>query len=169
MPMKTALLVIDLQKAYYKDYARESMDRAVATINEALALFRAKGLPVIWVQHVDEEDGAAPGKPGFDFIDGLEKRREGELSIHKTYNDSFTKTELAETLAKLGVGRVAVSGFCAEYCVIATYWGARSRDFRSYILGGGIASEGEAGVRCVEQITATADLVETERLLEEGK
>lgn len=166
--MKTALLVIDLQKAYYKDMARESMDRAAATINEALALFRAKGLPVVWVQHIDEDDEAIPGKPGFDFIDGLAKRREGELSIHKTYNDSFTKTELAETLAKLGVGRVALSGYCAEYCVIATYWGARSRDFRSFILRGGIASDGETGLRCVEAITATADLVETERLFGEG-
>jgi hypothetical protein len=43
--MKTALLVIDPQKAYYKAVDAASMDSAVEHINAILPAFRARGLP----------------------------------------------------------------------------------------------------------------------------
>ena len=65
--MKPALMVIDLQKAYYHGPARASMDAACEYVNAAVAAFRKKGLPIVWVQHIDEGDGSVPGAAGFEF------------------------------------------------------------------------------------------------------
>ena len=68
--MKPALLVIDVQKAFFDLDAvtAQSLEHAVEYINAAIALFRAKQLPVIAVQHMDTEDQLVPGADGFGFL-----------------------------------------------------------------------------------------------------
>jgi len=162
--VKPALLVIDLQKAYRQGSATASMDATVPTINRALALFRGKNLPVFWVQHLDADDRALPGLPGFDFIGGLDEKSV-ETHVRKTYNDGFHKTGLVGLLAEAGVDTVILTGFCAEHCVLATYWGAKNADLDPYLLLGSLASESEANIRHVEAVTATMSLEELERRL----
>lgn len=152
--MKPALLVIDLQKAYYSPASAPSMDRAAARAMRLVGAFRAKKLPLFWVQHLDQGDGSLPGLPGFELIEALGPE-EGEARIHKTYNDSFHGTGLAELLRAAGVDTVILAGFCAEYCIIASYWGAKNADLRPFILEGGIASEVEAHIGYVESICST--------------
>ncbi len=67
--MKPALIVIDVQKDFFQisEITMQSLRSAIEVINAAIALFREKGLPVISVQHIDEEDGLKPGSPGFDL------------------------------------------------------------------------------------------------------
>jgi nicotinamidase-related amidase len=162
--MKPALLVIDLQRAYYKDVAARTMDRACLAINRAIRLFRERGLPLLWIQHLDEYDGALPGKEGFEFIEALEPAA-SETRIVKTYNNSFNQTGLAGILAGLGVDTVVVSGYCAEYCIIASYWGARNHDLDSLLLRGGVASDVEDNIRAIEQVTAGRSYEELEAAL----
>ena len=54
--MKPALLVSDVQKEFYKSGAQtaRSLTEAVEYINAAIALFRAKNLPIVCIQHMDE-------------------------------------------------------------------------------------------------------------------
>ncbi len=160
--MKPALLVIDLQKAYYKGTAKKSMDDACMIINRAIGLFRNKNRPVIWVQHEDEADGALPGLQGFDFIDSLEPRG-ADTRIVKTYNNSFNKTKLEESLKKSDVDTVIVSGYCAEYCIIATYWGAMNVDLRPVLLKDGIASDDGKARDYVEYISGTIGIGDLEK------
>jgi nicotinamidase-related amidase len=47
---------------------------------------------------------------------------------------------------------VIVSGFCAEYCVLDTYRGARERGYAAALLRGGIAGPHAEHVRVVEAI-----------------
>ena len=148
--MKMALLVIDLQKAYYPE-AAASMDSACRYINGILPLFRAKGLPVVWIQHVDEGDGAVEGKPGFDLIDAL-KPLAGEIRVSKRYNNSFNKTSLASILAEAGVETVVVAGYCAEHCVLSTYRGAKDLDLTPVLLRGAIASGDAENLAFVEKV-----------------
>ena len=150
--MRMALMIIDLQKAYYKDDAKRSMDSACAYINGVLGRFRAKGLPVIWVQHIDEYDGSLPGKEDFDFIDAL-KPLEGEHRIEKKYGNSFNKTNCAEIVKKEEVDTLILSGYCAEYCVLSTYRGALDLDLAPIILRNGLASDNEANIKFVENIS----------------
>jgi len=150
--MKAALLVIDLQKAFVDDDNRRSMERACEYINAAIPLFRKRGLPVIWIQHRDDGDGAAPGLPGFEFLDAL-KPEPGDARLVKTYGNSFHGTGLAELLAKRGLDTVVVSGYRAENCVLSTVRGAQDIDIDPIVLKGSIASGVSERVRFVEDIS----------------
>jgi nicotinamidase-related amidase len=152
--MKPALIVIDVQKDFFQisEITMQSLRSAIEVINAAIALFREKGLPVISVQHIDEEDGLKPGSPGFDLPGELRIVPE-DLHIHKTYGNAFNKTELADRLREMQVGPLILAGFCAEFCVLSTYRGALDQDFKPIMLQGGLASETPEHIRFVEHIS----------------
>ena len=102
--MKPVLLVIDVQKEFFNispETARSLKD-AIEYINSAIDLFRKKDLPIICIQHMDEEEGLIPGADGFTLPDDLKIETE-DLHIHRTYGNAFVKTGLAEKLTDLGV------------------------------------------------------------------
>ncbi|NLM97229.1 MAG: isochorismatase family protein [Halanaerobiaceae bacterium] len=150
--MKFGLMIVDLQKAFYDGYAKESMDSAVRTINEVLPSFRKTGCPVLWIQHLGKGDGILPGTEGFELIDGL-KPETGDYHIYKEYQNSFNKTESTRILRENDVDIVVVAGYCAEYCVISTYKGALDYDFFPVILKDGIASWKKGNEELIESIT----------------
>jgi len=163
--MKMALLVIDLQKAYYQGKAAASMDAACEYISGILPGFRAKGLPIFWIQHIDEYDGAVEGKIGFELIDRLAPLP-GEGRIAKRYNNSFNKTGLAAALAAAGVDTVVITGYCAEHCVLSTYRGAKDLDLTPVLLRGAVASGDEENLGFVERISDPISLGFLSRLLQ---
>jgi nicotinamidase-related amidase len=154
--MKPALLVIDVQNDFFNlnQACSDSLKSAIEYINAAIDLFRKKNLPIVVVQHKNEEQGLVPGKPGFDVPESV-KLEPQDLRIVKTYGNSFTKTGLAEKLGQLGVDTVIVTGFCAEFCVLSTYRGALDLDFIPIILKGSLASDNSEHIRFVEEITET--------------
>ena len=152
--MKLALMIIDMQKEFYVGKTLSQMDRATEYINATIPLFEEKGLPIIWVQDVDEGDGVVPGTDGFEFIDSL-KPPENAIRIHKYYGNSFNKTDCNKILKEQGVDTVVVTGFCAEYCVLSTYRGAKDLDYFPVILKNGIASTEESHKEFVENISDT--------------
>jgi len=151
--MKPALLVIDVQKAYFKSgpVAAQSLTDAIEYINAAIALFREKGLPVISVQHVDEEENVVPGQEGFDLPEAL-NIVPSDLHIHKTYGNAFNKTPLSEELRRLSVDTVILTGFCAEFCVLSTCRGAEDQDLTPIVLRGSLASGNLENIRFVESV-----------------
>jgi len=152
--MKPALLVIDVQKEFFKSDAQtaQSLNAAVEYINAAIALFRAKNLPVFCIQHIDEEDLLIPGADGFDLPEGLQILP-SDSHIHKTYSNAFNKTTLQSQIKELDVDTVIVSGFCAEYCVLSTYRGARDLDLTPMLLRSALASGSPENIRFVENIS----------------
>jgi nicotinamidase-related amidase len=152
--MKPVLIVIDIQKDFFliNETTAQSLRNAVAVINGAITLFREKQLPVISVQHLDEEDNLVPGISGFDLPDEL-NILPGDLHIHKTYRNAFNKTDLAEQLLKLEANPLILAGFCAENCVLSTYRGAEDLDFNPILLQGALAGGDQDNIRFVEQIS----------------
>jgi len=152
--MKPALLVIDVQKAFFKidPITTQSLEKAIEYINAAIALFREKHLPVICVQHMDKETSLVPGEDGFELPDSLNILA-SDLHIHKTYENSFNKTPLVDELHKLGVDTVVITGFCAEYCVLSTFRGARDLDLTPILLRGSLASSVPENINFVESIS----------------
>ena len=73
--MKPALLVIDVQKAFFEfsPATAQSLNDAIEYINAAIAMFREKHLPIICVQHVDAEENLVPGEDGFELPEALDK------------------------------------------------------------------------------------------------
>ena len=165
--MKPALLVVDVQKAFFEIDAAttQSLDSAIEYINAAIALFREKGLPVICVQHMDKGEKLVPGEEGFDLPGKLEVLPT-DLRIHKTYGNSFNKTPLEAELRKIGVDTVIITGFCAEYCVLSTYRGARDLDLTPIIFRGSLASGVAENIRFVESISEVISYGALKKVLE---
>jgi nicotinamidase-related amidase len=165
--MKPALLVIDVQKEFFKfgPTTAQSLDNAIEYINTATALFREKHLPIICIQHMDEEEKLLPGEEGFELPEALDILPT-DLHIHKTYGNSFIKTPLDDELRKRGVDTVIITGFCAEYCVLSTYRGAQDLDLTPIILRGSLASGIPENIRFVESISDVISYGALSKLLE---
>ncbi|RPI05060.1 MAG: isochorismatase family protein [Ignavibacteriae bacterium] len=163
--MRPALMIIDLQKAYYDAETKESMNKAAGVINEAIPLFRKKKLPVIWVQHIDVQDGSKPGKEGFEFIDQLTPGP-GEYRIQKRYRNTFNKTKCLDILKKEKIDSVIITGYCAEYCIQGTAVGALDHDLVPILLRDGIASGDRKRKRFIEDINELISLKALKQVIE---
>jgi nicotinamidase-related amidase len=151
--MKPALLVIDIQKAFYQEdeAAAKSLQSAVGYLQFIIPLFRKKGYPVICIQHMEKEWGLEPGNPDFDLPDDLPIEA-NDTHIHKEYSNSFNKTDLKQTLEESGVDTVFITGFSALHCVLATYRGAQDLDLTPIMIRGAIAAGDPDEVRLAEKV-----------------
>ena len=165
--MKPALLVVDVQQNFFEfgPGTAASLNKAIFFINEALAFFREKNLPIIVIQHIDEPRGLIPESPGFELPESLNILPD-DRRIYKTYGNAFTKTNLEVVLRDLGVDTVIISGFCAEYCVLSTFRGAIDKDFTPALLRGTIASVSPTNIPFVESINDTISLSILKKALE---
>ncbi|MGD8968205.1 MAG: isochorismatase family cysteine hydrolase [Anaerolineae bacterium] len=165
--MRPALLVIDVQKQFFEfsPTTAQSLKEAIEYINAAIDLFRKNELPVISVQHVDEERDLVPGEEGFDLPDALDILP-SDLHIQKTYSNSFNKTPLEGELRERGVDTVIVTGFAAEYCVLSTYRGAQDLDMTPVVLRGSLASPSLENIRFVESISDVVSYGALKKILE---
>lgn len=165
--MKSALFVIDIQKAFF-DISPEcarSLNDAIGNINYILPFFRKKGIPVFCIQHIDPDDNLIPGQPGFDIPDSL-KILPSDPRIHKTYGNAFNKTPLASLLMEQGIDTVFITGFCAEYCVLSTTRGALDLDLKPILIKDCLASEKPVNIKFVEDIHDLVTFGALEKLLE---
>lgn len=126
---RTALLVIDMQNAVVGNAFER--DRVIANIETLAARARAQDVPVVWVQHSDDQ--MPIGSEGWQFVAELD-RRDSEPVVHKTYGDSFEETDLEELLAERGIGRIVVTGAQSEACVRATLHGALVRGYDATLV-----------------------------------
>ena len=165
--MKPALIVVDVQKAFFEHdpVTTQSLEQAIETINAAIALFRDKHLPVIAVQDLEPEENVMPGEVGFELPDQLNVL-DSDLHIHKSYGNAFNKTPLEDELKKRGVDTVIVTGFSAAQCVLATYQGAEDRDLKPILLRGAIASGTPEHIRFVEDISSIISYGALKQVLE---
>ena len=124
-----ALVVVDVQNDVVNGaYER---DAVVGNIAGLVARARAEGVPVVWVQHSDDE--LVTGSDGWQIVPELDPRA-GEARIHKLYGDSFEGTDLEETLASLGVNRLVVVGAETDACIRSTIHGAFVRGYDTTLV-----------------------------------
>lgn len=121
---KTALLVIDVQNGVVAK--AHDRDHVIANINVLVDKARAQDVPVVWVQHSD--DDLPRGSDSWQYVPEL-VRRDAEPVVHKAYGDSFEATELEALLAERGVGRLVVTGASTDMCVRSTLHGAFVRGY----------------------------------------
>jgi len=163
--MRLALMIIDMQKAFYEGKSKDSMEAAVEYILAAVEMFRKKNLPIIWVQ--DKED-VVPGDAGFELIDQLIPQ-ENDYRIIKEYGNSFNKTECLKIVRDERIDTLILSGYCAEYCVLSTYRGALDLDIAPIIFRGSIASGVQENIRFVESISDIASYGVLKKLVAESQ
>lgn len=129
---KDALIVVDVQVGVMAE-AWEA-GRIVRNIAGVVARAREAGVPVIWVQHSDDE--LVRGTPEWEFVPEL-RPGEGEISIHKSFNSAFERTMLNDELARLGINRVVLAGAATNWCIRATSYGALERGYDLILIEDG--------------------------------
>ncbi|MCK8060142.1 MULTISPECIES: cysteine hydrolase family protein [unclassified Fusibacter] len=163
--MKIGLLVIDLQKAWYDEHSKASMDMACNYINGIIPLFKSKNLPVIYIKHIAEGRGVLPGSNGFEMLDQLIPDEEDPI-IHKTYGNAFNKTNLKELVDESGVDTWVLAGYRAENCILSTYRGALDLDLTPVLLKNAVAGPIKENVEFVESISESITYGILTKLLE---
>jgi nicotinamidase-related amidase len=109
---ENALVVIDVQNGIVDGAYRR--DEVVKNIEAAVAKARAAHVPVIWVQHSDEE--LIIGSDVWQIVPELIPL-DGEPMIRKVYRSSFEATNLEEVLSSLSVGHLVICGAQSNNCV----------------------------------------------------
>ncbi|HEX7214888.1 MAG TPA: isochorismatase family cysteine hydrolase [Methylomirabilota bacterium] len=182
-PGRTALLVVDMQRAFVDPGqamevppARETVPR----IQELLAIFREQSLPVVFTEFIyspaapllvgelhPEHRPAAPGAPGGfghpsssclageDNVHVIAELapRADELVVSKHYYDGFNGTVLDGALRARGVTTLVVTGTMTDICVLATVVGGFNREYRMVVVEDAVAT------RWPEIQRATLDIV----------
>jgi len=122
---KSALLVIDVQNGVVMNAFEK--DAIVGKINAAIDSARANELPVIWVQHSEEE--MPIGSDFWQIIPELVPQAH-DGRIDKIHGSSFQDTNLAEVLKSHGTTHLYITGAQSENCVNATTVDALERGFK---------------------------------------
>ncbi len=121
---QSVLLVVDVQVGVMNE-AWDS-PRIVQNVSRAVDRARAQDVPVIWVQHADED--LPHGSPAWQWVPELVPAP-GEPLIHKQFNSSFEQTPLDEELAKRGATHIVLAGAATNWCIRATAYGALERGY----------------------------------------
>ena len=118
------LLVVDVQVGVLRNVWDDA--RIINNIDRLLEKARSQAIPVIWVQHSDEE--LVYESPDWEIVPELSPA-EGEERIFKHFNSSFEQTSLDETLEKLEATHIILAGAATNWCIRATAYGALDRGY----------------------------------------
>jgi nicotinamidase-related amidase len=136
----TALLVIDMQMGMTKrtlDGRPRANPGAEDHVAALLAMFRARGLPVVHVHHHDE-DPASPfrrGKPEAAPMP-CAAAVEGEAVLWKSTSSALAaSTGLEAHLRSHGITRLVIVGAVAAFCVTSTTRAASDLGFEVILPG----------------------------------
>lgn len=121
-----ALVVIDVQNGIvnFGDFQDE-----LSIIENVIKDFKENGKPVIFIRHLDdvEDSPLYRGSVGSELHSSLKEY--AEYVIEKQTPSSFFNTNLSDTLEKLGVKHLFITGFNTEFCCMFTAIAAFDRGF----------------------------------------
>jgi nicotinamidase-related amidase len=132
-------------------------DTVVANVGTLVAKAREEQVPVIWVQHSDEE--LPRGSDNWQIVSELTPA-EAEPLVEKNYGDSFEDTTLETVLSGLGVGRLVVAGAQTDACIRSTLHGALARGYDAILVSDAHTTEDQTawGAPPPDQVIAHTNL-----------
>ncbi len=129
-----ALLVVDMQQAYFEDGLQHDVDNIVDRINHLKDYVRQNNNKVVFIQHDgDGKETAAPHTPGWEIFSGLELK-DSDLKVRKTLNDAFANSDLNSTLEQHRIQRLIICGWATDFCVDSTVRSAISQGFDVIVI-----------------------------------
>lgn len=164
MPEKAALLIIDMVKDYFNKenpYPITPLAKTIISpLNDLIAAFRAKGLPVIFSTDAFAPDDflfkgkmhphAIKGTKGAEIVDGLDRAAE-DLWLPKPRFSAFFDTGLETLLKEQQVTLCAVAGIATHFCVLTTAMDALCHEFKAVLVEDCSASFSEkAHAQCLD-------------------
>lgn len=126
-----ALVVVDMQTDVLA--GSHDRDRVIGTVSDLVSRARSADVPVVWVQHHDEE--LVRGSDGWALVDELAPA-DAEPVVEKAYGDAFADTELEDVLAGLSAGELVLVGASSEQCIRCTMHGAVVRGYDVSLVKG---------------------------------
>ena len=125
----TAVLVVDVQKGVVEK--AHERDAVVANVGSLVERARREQVPVIWVQHSDED--LAKGSEDWRIVPEV-KPEDAKAHVEERYGDPFEDTTLETVLSGLGVGRLIVVGAETDACIRSTIHGAFVRGYDATLV-----------------------------------
>lgn len=143
-----ALLVIDVQGEYFDGDGPAYVEHArdiVGNVNRLVDLFRAEGLTIVFVKHMQRADGSdagrmgdfsAPGEedsfvegtPRVELIPELHAEPHDVVVVKRRYS-AFQGTDLEAVLHTARVRAVVICGLMTSFCCETTARDAHGRDY----------------------------------------
>ena len=156
---RRALLVIDVQNEYVSGnlpIEYPPLAQSLPNIGKTIDAAHAAGIPVIVVQHEENEDAPlfARNSPGWELNDVVASRPYAHL-IKKTMASAFAGTDLAEWLAGHEIDTLSIVGYMTHNCDAATAIHARHNGITAEFLldaSGSLPYANEAGTASAEEI-----------------
>jgi nicotinamidase-related amidase len=151
----TALLVVDVQNGVVAE--AHQRDTVVNNVGSLVEKARREGVPVVWVQHSDEQ--LERGSDKWRIVPELTPG-DAEPLVEKNYGDSFEDTTLETVLSGLGVGRLVVVGAQTDACIRSTLHGAFVRGYDATLVSDAHTTEDQSswGAPPPEQVIAHTNL-----------
>ena len=151
--IQTALLLVDLQKAYFNNHAlKKRKSQLVQKTNELIALARKRQWPIFniitthqknratWTLNMldDQQGYLFEGDGDSDVIDGLELQE--AVTVRKTRDSAFYETNLLAMLRNYGIEQIILCGVSSHTCILQTAADAYAANIRVTLAKEAIAS-----------------------------
>lgn len=150
---KVALVIVDMQKAYFRNQALEARRSAlIAACNELAERAVSCGLPVFnivtkhkkdrstWTLNMldDKQGYLFEGDEDSEVVDGLYV--ENAIKIIKTRDSAFFDTTLLDELHQRDIGTLVLAGVSTHTCIFQTAADAYAHNLRVVLAGEAIAT-----------------------------
>jgi nicotinamidase-related amidase len=121
MENRTTLMIVDVQKGMFNtDDPVANGDEILVTLRQLITQARESGTPIIYIQHIGEENSILGlDQPVFPIHPDITPRKD-DIIIKKHHSDSFQETKLQRELENLHITRIVLAGIQTEYCVDTT-------------------------------------------------
>lgn len=136
LPLKAALIVIDVQRAIdHPNWGERNNQQTERNIAALLRLWRSTGRATYHVRHDSTEPGSyyRPGQPGHEFKAEAQPLP-GEIIIPKQTNSAFIGTDLERQLRETDQNTLIVTGVITNNSVEATVRMAGNLGFDTFLV-----------------------------------
>ena len=168
-PGKTAMLVIDVQRALFtRPNPIYKANQLIAAINLIVDRSHLFGVKVIYVQHANQSF-LKERTEGWQFHPGL-TRGEGDTQIQKKQGNAFMDTPLQSELEVRGIHNLLITGLVTQGCIKATCLGGLELGYRVFLVEDGHSNYNQEAAAVIEKCQnelelAGVEIVSTDRIV----
>jgi nicotinamidase-related amidase len=158
-PEKTALLVIDVQRALFtRPNPIHEASQLIQTIKDLVERSQLYGVKVIYIQHANQSI-LQEGTEGWQIHPDLVPT-DKDTVIQKTQGNTFLGTRLQSVLEAYRIENLVITGLVTHQCVKATCLGGIEKGYQVYLVEKGHSNFRKDAENVIDKVQ--------EELVEEG-
>ena len=149
-PERTALLVVDVQRALFsRSTPIYKAGELIQHPNALIASWRSSEGLIIFIQHSNKKM-LLKNTEGWRFHPDL-KVNDSDIVVHKLQGNAFEGTNLKEILDSRGIENIVVTGLVTQQCVRATSIGGHELGYRVILVKDGHSNYSKDAMNVVEK------------------